>query len=158
MCPRTRYVPAYSLCARVLAMCPRTRYVPAYSLCARVLPVPRLLTAVARVGPRRVQPAEPTGVGQHPLVLRGAVPVDAAAEVDRQTPAVVAGAGHLGQGGLLPVELHLAVVAAVGVGDADRAAEGGGVRRRHGPVGRGRIAAKPVRAHTDLAQGARRAH
>src|SRR5689334_17360552 len=71
------------------------------------LPVPGLLAAAALIGPGRMDPAENRGMGQHPLVLRGAEVVDAAAQVDRDTPPVVRRTGKGGQRRLAAVQIDL---------------------------------------------------
>ena len=114
---------------------------PAYSQChGSSRPLPGL-------GPVGVEEAEPAGVGLHPGVRRRAVVLDPAAEVDGQPPPVVAGAGDGGERRLLAVQPHLAGVRAIGVGDADRRAEGRREGRRHRPVGRGRVAPEDVPGH-----------
>src|SRR5436190_4783319 len=105
------------------------RYAPAL---AGVLPVPGFIGPRTTVfGPGRVEPAEPARVAAQPVVRRRPVPGDVAAEVDGETPAVLAGARMGGETRLLRVDRHLLVVTAVGVGDADGGAELPGVRLRH---------------------------
>src|SRR4051794_6395121 len=86
-----------------------TGALPRQSRTARLaeFPVPGFFAVAALAGPVGVQPAVAGGVGGHPLVLRGAELVDAAAEVDRYAPAVVRRAGQGGQGRLASVQVDL---------------------------------------------------
>src|SRR5205823_10884061 len=111
-----------------------------------------LLTAPAGLRPWRVRPAEVRAVAGHPGVLRGAEGLDAAAQVDGEAPAVVAGAGNGGERGFQAVEVHLGLEGAVGVGDAQRAAERAPEGLVHGLEGRGRVAAQHVVGDADAAE------
>src|SRR5690348_10534597 len=93
------------------------------SLALDELPVPRLGLAAAGAGPRRVVPAERRGVGEEPGPPAAARNVGSAADVDGQTPAVLARAGTGGEAGLARRHAVLRGERAVGVGEAQVGAE-----------------------------------
>src|SRR5688500_7919739 len=90
---------------------------------AGVLPVPRLGAAAAALGPVGQEPAVVAGVRDEPGVLSGAERLDAAGQVDRKAPAVLAVPGSRGETRLDAAELPLLGKRAVPVGHADRLAQ-----------------------------------
>src|SRR6476661_10919071 len=95
--------------------------------------MPRFGFRPVRLGPGRVDPAEPAGIGGQPVEGRPSAGVHAAAaaDVDRLAPAVVAGAGIGAHAALLVSAHDLLVVRPVAVGDADVLPEYGPERTVH---------------------------
>src|SRR4051812_42825191 len=113
-------------------------------LSAGELPVPRLGLLAVRLRPAGVEPAVERGVREHPGVLGGAEGLDAAAQVERRAPPVVARARACGQGRLLRVHADLGRQRPIGVRDAQGRPELGGVGLGQPLESRGRVRAEQV--------------